>query len=269
MPLVSPHLRSHQSVLLRLPLRGHHRAARPPRGVQGAILPERYTSVGCKPDGGGSMAGRGLVGPMRLHRDCNRRDMQALQAAVGAGDSVNEVEAVRDSPACLLTMDRTAQLTWVAVRGRGGGLRCTSDRDPPHPPRAASLRRRSQAGNTPLHSCAYEGWVDGARFLLQKGAKVCATAESAPLVRNGSRCACRRVGGSLCCLVQCRHHHPVSHRQVNASNNAGETAITWAQARWRPLLRLRLRAGGARCRRHQQDQPRMKTARAHQRWRTL
>ena len=268
MPLVSPHLRSHQSVLLLLPLRGHHRAARPPRGVQGAILPERYTSVGCKPDGGGSMAGRGLVGPMRLHRACNRRDMQALQAAVDAGDSVNEVEAVRQSR--LSAHDGPHRATNMGRGPRPRRRASLHERPRPAAPaaRRLSLRRRSQAGNTPLHSCAYEGWVDGARFLLQKGAKVCARAESAPLVRNGSRCACRRVGGSLCCLVQCRHHHPVSHRQVNASNNAGETAITWAQARWRPLLRLRLRAGGA-CRRHQQDKPRMKTARAHQRWRTL
>ena len=58
-------------------------------------LPESYGSVGVKKDGGGSMAGRGRVGPMRLHRACNLRDMAALQAALDAGDDVNEVEAVR------------------------------------------------------------------------------------------------------------------------------------------------------------------------------
>jgi hypothetical protein len=29
-----------------------------------------------------------------------------------------------------------------------------------------------QAGNTPLHNAAYEGWIDGAQTLLQLGAKV-------------------------------------------------------------------------------------------------
>jgi hypothetical protein len=62
-------------------------------------LPESYGSVGVKTDGGGSMAGRGRVGPMRLHRACNLRSMEALQAALDAGDDVNEVEAVRAAAA--------------------------------------------------------------------------------------------------------------------------------------------------------------------------
>lgn len=58
-------------------------------------LPDSYGCVGVNPHGGGSMAGRGLVGKMRLHRAVNMRDMAALQAALEAGDDVNEVEGVR------------------------------------------------------------------------------------------------------------------------------------------------------------------------------
>jgi hypothetical protein len=58
-------------------------------------LPASYGSTGVKADGGGSMAGRGNVGPMRLHRACNLRDMEALTKALDGGDDVNEVEAVR------------------------------------------------------------------------------------------------------------------------------------------------------------------------------
>ena len=64
------------------------------RNVKGPF-PESYGCVGVKNDGGGSMAGQGLVGPMRLHRAVNRRDMAALEAAIDAGDNVNEVEGVR------------------------------------------------------------------------------------------------------------------------------------------------------------------------------
>jgi Ankyrin repeat len=32
-----------------------------------------------------------------------------------------------------------------------------------------------QAGNTPLHNCAYEGWTDGIKALLSAGARVNAT----------------------------------------------------------------------------------------------
>lgn len=58
-------------------------------------LPDSYGCVGVKADGGGCMAGRGRVGPMRLHRACNNRDLAALQAALEQGDNPNEVEAVR------------------------------------------------------------------------------------------------------------------------------------------------------------------------------
>ena len=62
---------------------------------ENAVLPACYGSTGVKADGGGSMAGRGRVGPMRLHRAANLRDAAALKAALAAGDDVNEVESVR------------------------------------------------------------------------------------------------------------------------------------------------------------------------------
>lgn len=61
----------------------------------GPAFPPCYGAVGVKADGGGSMAGRGRVGPMRLHRAANLRDAEALKAALAQGDDVNEVESVR------------------------------------------------------------------------------------------------------------------------------------------------------------------------------
>ena len=61
----------------------------------GRELPACYGSQGVKADGGGCMAGRGRVGPMRLHRAANLCDAAALRAALEAGDDPNEVEAVR------------------------------------------------------------------------------------------------------------------------------------------------------------------------------
>lgn len=59
------------------------------------------------------------------------------------------------------------------------------------------------AGNTPLHSCCYEGWLDGAKLLLDLGAK------------------------------------------VNASNNAGDRPIHWAQNMGHTELEAFLKTQGA------------------------
>ena len=59
------------------------------------------------------------------------------------------------------------------------------------------------AGNTPLHSCCYEGWIDGAKLLLDLGAK------------------------------------------MNASNNAGDRPIHWAQNMGHDELEKFLREHGA------------------------
>jgi hypothetical protein len=47
----------------------------------------------------------------------------------------------------------------------------------------------AQAGNTPLHNAAYEGWLDGVNLLLQAGAKVNAS--------NNVRFSCRTLTRNL------------------------------------------------------------------------
>ena len=61
-------------------------------------FPESYGCVGVKPDGGGSMAGRGLVGPMRLHRAVFNRDADLVARLLDDGQDVNEVEAAGNTP---------------------------------------------------------------------------------------------------------------------------------------------------------------------------
>ena len=68
-------------------------------------FPERYGCVGVKPDGGGSMRGRGLVGPMKLHHAVMNRDMELCLKLLADGQDVNEVEDAGNTPlhfACLL-----------------------------------------------------------------------------------------------------------------------------------------------------------------------
>ena len=81
---------------------------------EGKAFPISYGSVGVKADGGGSMAGRGRVGPMRLHRAANLRDAAALRAALEAGDDANEVESVR-------TPRARCALLFVSVPRSAGG----------------------------------------------------------------------------------------------------------------------------------------------------
>lgn len=102
----------------------------------GASFPACYGAVGVKADGGGSMAGRGRVGPMRLHRAANLRDAAALQAALAAGDDANEVESVR--ALCPL---RVLSSAWPAARAaRRGRLWSARGR-----PAALLLRARATA----------------------------------------------------------------------------------------------------------------------------
>ena len=62
--------------------------------VQGPF-PDKYGCKGVKEDGGGSMRGRGTVGPMRIHRAVMNRDAALIRKLVEEGDDVNEVEGVR------------------------------------------------------------------------------------------------------------------------------------------------------------------------------
>ena len=104
---------------------------------ENATLPACYGATGVKADGGGSMAGRGRVGPMRLHRAANLRDAAALKAALAAGDDVNEVESVRPPPP-----RQRLQRAQRASHGLGArGQRCA---------RCALRRRRGRfAGHRP------------------------------------------------------------------------------------------------------------------------
>ena len=54
----------------------------------------------------------------------------------------------------------------------------------------ADVNEVEAAGNTPLHSAAFEGWLEGAQLLLQLGAKVNASnnAGDTPWVRGARRC---------------------------------------------------------------------------------
>lgn len=232
------------------------------RNVDGPF-PESYGCVGVKADGGGSMAGHGLVGPMRLHRACNMRDMVALEMAIEAGDNVNEVEAVcfaasagdpaqvrRPLPPHLLIVS-------IAVASRenvrpcacdflfceGGVTGAVDDLLP---------SSSSQAGNIPLHNCAYEGWVEGAKFLLQKGAKINASNNVSRRTSQAPRshCASQRIidffiGRALATAAPqsqfsiststlwCAHHAfdaPPHTDRYCLRAQAGDTPLSWAMA---------------------------------------
>lgn len=62
-------------------------------------FPEKYGCVGVKDDGGGSMRGRGTVGPMRVHRAVFNRDAALVKKLLTEeGHDVNEVEGAGNTP---------------------------------------------------------------------------------------------------------------------------------------------------------------------------
>jgi len=62
-------------------------------------FPEKYGCVGVKEDGGGSMRGRGTVGPMKIHRAVFNRDEDAVRAIIASGEGdVNEVDGAGVTP---------------------------------------------------------------------------------------------------------------------------------------------------------------------------
>ena len=66
--------------------------------VQGPF-PLKYGCVGVKEDGGGSMRGRGTVGPMKIHRAVFRRDETLIRELIEKEKmDVNEVEAPGNTP---------------------------------------------------------------------------------------------------------------------------------------------------------------------------
>ena len=65
-------------------------------------FPEQYGCVGVKEDGGGSMRGRGTVGPMLLHRAVFNRDVDTIEKLLDENaptkTDVNEVEGAGNTP---------------------------------------------------------------------------------------------------------------------------------------------------------------------------
>ena len=65
-------------------------------------FPETYGCVGVKDDGGGSMRGRGTVGPMLLHRAVFNRDVDLIEKLLDSNNDVktdvNEVEGAGNTP---------------------------------------------------------------------------------------------------------------------------------------------------------------------------
>ena len=62
-------------------------------------FPLKYGCVGVKEDGGGSMRGRGVVGPMKIHRAVFRRDENLIRDLIEKEKmDVNEVEAAGNTP---------------------------------------------------------------------------------------------------------------------------------------------------------------------------
>ena len=65
-------------------------------------FPEQYGCVGVKEDGGGSMRGRGTVGPMLLHRAVFNRDVDTIEKLLDddapTKTDVNEVEGAGNTP---------------------------------------------------------------------------------------------------------------------------------------------------------------------------
>jgi ankyrin repeat protein len=55
--------------------------------------------------------------------------------------------------------------------------------------RRVSFAHSRQAGNTPLHNAAYEGWLEGVTLLLQAGAKVNASNNVRARAHARARCA--------------------------------------------------------------------------------
>lgn len=131
------------------------------KNVEGPFL-QWQGPVGIKADGGGCTRGRGLVGSMVLHRAAHSRDKEGtcrlapcrgatggawsdLNVGDGVGGNRSEIHYARDRPLAAIV---------AAVDG------------------GADVNEVEAAGNTPLHSAAYEGWLEGCELLLGLGAKI-------------------------------------------------------------------------------------------------
>jgi len=71
-------------------------------------FPDQYTCVGVKPDGGGSMRGRGIVGKMKVHRAVFNKDADLVRKLIAEGENIMEVEAAGNTP-----LHNAAWANWV------------------------------------------------------------------------------------------------------------------------------------------------------------
>lgn len=121
------------------------------KNVKGPF-PEQYSCVGVKPDGGGSMRGRGTVGKMLLHKAVNNKDLDIIVKLIEAGEDPNEVEAAGNTP-----LHNAAYEGWI----KGAELLLKL---------GAKVNASNNAGDTPWH------WADNMRqeemsdFLVKNGA---------------------------------------------------------------------------------------------------
>jgi ankyrin repeat protein len=96
-----------------------------------------------------------------------------------------------------------------------------------------------QAGNTPLHNAAYEGWLDGVNLLLQAGAKVNAS--------NNVRFSCRTLTRETrpATLAPAVPRCAASPARPPRARQAGDTPWHWAEAMSHAAVMALLEANGA------------------------
>ena len=147
-------------------------------------FPESYGCVGVKPDGGGSMRGRGTVGKMRVHHAVFNRDSGAFYTLVPIRPRTRgERRSLRTFPGASLrpplafntpcprrlsTPPDAFQLH-PDVRSYG---RLPSDLIKKLIDDGDDVNEVEGAGNTPLFCAAYDGWNEGVELLCELGAKV-------------------------------------------------------------------------------------------------
>ena len=116
-------------------------------------FPDWEGPKGVKADGGGCTRGRGKVGGMVLHRAVNNKDVE------GAGD-------LPPPGARVCPPSRRPALSGLTRSFFCAGIIKAINED------GCDVNEVEAAGNTPLHNCAYAGWIEGAELLLKMGAKV-------------------------------------------------------------------------------------------------